>query len=144
MNPADDPPSDRDLFPYPEDRAVIQAFLEGRKIFIHKNSTVQTHGGALTMEKIKIAWFDETTGALVAALPADFNTQPARRVLDYIGKLMGDGRQITRERPNISTPLSWFHGDQPIYVGGTFTIAGPLSVLAYRAQVGALTKPTSP
>jgi len=133
-----DPDADgeRHLFPYNDDQLVIAAFLAGRKIYINKLANLTTHGGVLKLSDAKIAWFDETSGSLVAVLPTGPSTQYSRRVIEHITRaidpLTSAPRIITRERRD-GQSSAWFFGDQLTHIGEPFIVCGPLGVLAYRA-----------
>lgn len=127
----DDPPGQRNVFPFEADRAVIHAFLSGRKIFINKEANLKTHGGVLFMDKTELVWFDKTDGSLVAVIGRGPDTYTARRAVEYISKLMGAEVKFTNERRD--GKLTLFYGDQPVDYNQPVTIAGPLGVLAYQA-----------
>jgi hypothetical protein len=136
----------RDLFPRAVDRAVIEHFL--LKSFL---KPVESTESDLSIANARLKWRDNTIawygddGALYMKLALEAGYYPAKRVFEAVTSALGvDDMKIDREAND-----GWCDGDTEAgghtrwhyFVNGAATgldepilVAGPLTVLAYRAR----------
>lgn len=132
----------RDVFPYPEDRELIEYFLRGKARTPDNTDSLVLFEGRLSIKGAAgaptIAWFD-TAGALTVQLTHDLNCYWCYRVINEIRRQMGiEDRVITREEKD---QVGWidrfntFIDGAPIQLNQPIVLVGPLGVLAWREGI---------
>lgn len=134
----------RDTFPFEAGRAVIRAFMMGRRSYAHHaDSNVIISKGFLGVwigvksNPSTVAWF-APDGSLQAKLSPHLMTSYSLRVINEIAMILDPSNPltVTRETRPTSTgkpeALYFFEGS-PVGIDQPFTIAGPLGMSAFRA-----------
>lgn len=121
----------REVFPFADDLVAIDEFLLDRDIALTKpDSILTTKRQQLCFADVAILWFD-TAGALQARLSATAADGSVARVINYVCDQLGvDG--VTYERDTVGM-RHWVFNDAKLANGEVFTVAGPMTVQAYRA-----------
>ena len=129
----------REVFPYADDRAFIDAWLLG-KPRATVSDWLNLAGGNLNLMGNTIAWIG-TDGALYAKLPNSQWLYPAIRALDHIARNLGmESAEITVEECVVEDTSKHgsrlFHAGTQINHEQPFVLCGPLGMQAYRATTG--------
>jgi hypothetical protein len=134
--------AEREVFPFADDRMVIDAFLRNEHPM--RSDYLDAGGGKLRFNSLHIAWFD-TAGALVVSLPTGLEYLSSARVVAEIAKQVGTTVVITRQRLDEFVPdpttggsklqvFQYFIDDQPYELGSPYVLVGSLGMQAWRGQ----------
>lgn len=141
----------REAFPFASDRDVILAFLAQGRHGPRKSDWLDWSGKVLKFsDGVTVAWFGPD-GSLQAKIAPGIGATYSMRTVNYIMDELGDAEsRVTREGPSVFTSppdpaggTRWFFGSQPVAPDEPFTLAGPVGLLAYRAETKAETKATT-
>lgn len=129
----------REVFPYADDRAFIDAWLLG-KLLAGPSDWLEANTKSLLLMGNTIAWFG-TDGALYGKVPSSQCLCPAIRALDYIARTLGmETAEITVEECVAEDTgkhgSRLFHAGTEINHEQPFVMCGPLGMQAYRATTG--------
>jgi hypothetical protein len=137
----------RELFPYQADRALIRAFLRGKRLKLDtagwesnlsiKNGNILAYGGT-----VNLAWIAQGDGALYAKLLNDAAYHHSVRLIHFLLDELGQpDRRIVREdaplpegkHAPIMRNWAYFIDGAPVGIDDPILIVGPLGLAAYRA-----------
>jgi hypothetical protein len=137
----------RELFPYQADRALIRAFLRGKRLKLDtagwesnlsiKNGNILAYGGT-----VNLAWIAQGDGALYAKLLNDVAYHHSVRLIHFLLDELGQPeRRIVREdnmpagtgTDDGKLRWSYFIDGSPVGIDDPILIVGPLGLAAYRA-----------
>lgn len=127
----------RDVFPYAEDRIVIQHFLNG-VAYVGREAEVSLSDHKLYAGSHAIAWFD-SAGALTIMLGRGHAFDPGR-IVDFICDELGiPEMKLRREVECLSAfgsrdRVAYYTDDRAVRANEPYVLAGPLTMQAYRAE----------
>lgn len=126
-------------FPYPDDQEVIVKFLEGKNKGKEAN-VLYSKGGVLYMGSRPIMHF-LPDGTLQCISPnISFDSHARFHVVNFILEAIEDENRVVieqrREPQDGMAEQAWFMGGQELTPGLPFTVAGPMTMMAWRGERG--------